>query len=113
MDKHKWDDFIPPWNSHNYEDNETLQEYNKRKTEELISFGWNKPIEYDENGYMIWPNIDKLQEVINDNMFDKRDPYEIAEINNCTFVPIEELDLNKYGGVSKSKIKKIKKNNKK
>jgi hypothetical protein len=87
-DNNNW---TPPWNSHNYVDTETTEEYNSRKLIELRRLGYFRKVKYDEEGRLEWPLYDELIDGINDGIFDRGDPYEIAKKHGNTFIPIEDF----------------------
>jgi hypothetical protein len=104
------DDWTPPWDSHNYVDNETIEDYNKRKLIELRRIGYLRKIKYDEEGRLVWPLYDELIDGINDNLFERGDPYEIAKRHGYTFIPIEEWENEEKEKSIEKKKAKSKKN---
>jgi hypothetical protein len=99
----KLDDWTPPWDSHNYVDTETTEEYNQRKLVELRKMGYLRDVVYDEEGELVWPNYEELMDGIQNSRFDSGDPYEIAKKHGYTFIPVEEFE--NQGGRKKSQRK--------
>jgi hypothetical protein len=67
-------EFIGGWDSHAY-NTETVEEYNERKRNQLKKYEWNKPLEYDEEGKLKWPNIDEFTKHNFDRKFIKMDDW--------------------------------------
>jgi hypothetical protein len=74
-------EFVPAWDSHAYS-KETTEEYNERKKIELLKYKWNKPLEYDEDGMIKWPNHIEFSKFIFDQKFDKVTKEELKMIRD-------------------------------
>lgn len=64
------DDWIPPWNSHAYITPLSIEDFNKERLAKLTKMKWDKPIEFDDEGKIKWPNYIELTKNSIDKMFD-------------------------------------------
>jgi hypothetical protein len=64
------DEFVPTWDSHAYSKILSTEEYNEIEFAELKKHNWDKPLKYDEDGRVIWPNCNELTKNTIDKKFD-------------------------------------------
>jgi hypothetical protein len=73
--KNKIKKWTPPFDSHKEFNTESVEEFNEKRKAELKKFEWNKPLKYDEEGQIKWPNRDEFTKHNFDRKFMKVDDW--------------------------------------
>lgn len=100
------EDWVPPWDSHALQPEINIHEYNKMVEADLTERGWTKPLKYDEDGKIIWPNNDEVIQCTLDGLFE-RDDNDATEKNT-----IPEQTAGKILATTKTKTRSVAKSSK-